>query len=103
MSTVPSGAPTRLRSILINSTTVLLSWHAPYAEYTNGILQEYYHILIIDNITGDQIHYNTEDTHLLVDSLQPNHQYTFRVAAYTSGRGPFSQPITVTLRSLQGR
>ena len=96
------GAPTRLQSILINSTTLLLSWHAPDTECSSGILRDYYHTQIIDNSTGAQINYTTEDTHLLVDNLQPSHQYTFRVAVHTNGRGHvFSQPITVTLHSLQ--
>ena len=91
---VPSGVPTRLRSTVINSNTILLTWHATNAENTNGILQQY-HVEVIDNISTEQTIYTTNDTHLLVDSLQPNHEHTFRVAALT---GPFSKAITVTLQ-----
>lgn len=41
--------------------------------------------------------YTTDRTHLLLNNLYPNHQYTFRVAAYTNERGPFSQLTAETL------
>ena len=54
------------------------------------------HVEINDSISSDQIIYTTNETHLLVDSLQPNHEYSFRVAALTNARGSFSKAITVT-------
>ena len=82
--------------------SVLLSWHAPDAdEYSNGVLRQYY-IEVTDNSSSQTNLYLSDDSYLLVDSLQPGNQYTFRVAAYTSEKGPFSQPISVTLPSLQG-
>ena len=91
----PSDAPTRLQSTLINSTSLLFSWHAPIVEHITR-----YQIQILDsNSTGshDQINYTTENTHLLLSNLQPNHRYTFRVAAYANGRGLFSQLTATTL------
>ena len=82
---------------MINSNTLLLSWHASDAENTNGILRQY-HVEIIDSVSKDEIIYTTDETHLLVDSLQPNGEYTFRVADLTNVRGPFSKAITVTLQ-----
>ena len=79
---------------MINSNTLLLTWHAPDAENINWILRQY-HVEITDGISSDQIIYTTNETHLLVDNLQPNHEYAFRVAALT---GPFSKAITVTLQ-----
>jgi hypothetical protein len=96
ISTAPNGAPTQLQSTLINSTTILLSWNAPNAEYANGILRGY-QIEVIDNSTGIQRNYITDNTHLLLNNLRPIHRYTFRVAAYTNGRGPFSQ-LTVSVQ-----
>ena len=82
--------------------SVLVSWHAPDAdEYSNGVLRKYY-IEITDNSSSQISFYISDDTHLLLDSLQPGHQYTFRVAAYTTEKGPFSRPISITLPSLQG-
>ena len=53
---------------------------------------------------GVQITYNTIDTHLFIETLEPNHLYTFRVAAnyYTIGMGPYSQPVNITINSLEG-
>ena len=41
--------------------------------------------------------YTTDHTHLLLNNLYPDHQYTLRVAAYTNERGPFSQLTAETL------
>ena len=96
---VSSGVPTRLQSIIISSNTLLLSWYASDVENTNGILRQY-HVEITDRISTDQTVYTTNETHLLVDNLQPNHEYTFRVAALTkfNVRGQFSKAISVTLQ-----
>ena len=100
--TVPSGVPTRLMTFAINSTTVLLSWHAPDAdEYSNGVLRQYY-IESTDNSSSQMSFYLSDDTHLLLGSLQSGHQYTFQVAAYTNEKGLFSEPTSITLPSLQG-
>ena len=85
-NTAPNGAPTRLKTTLINSTTIIFLWNAPSAEFLHG-----YRIQVIDNSTGIQMNYTTDSTHLLLNNLYPNHQYTFRVAAHTNERGPFSE------------
>ena len=41
--------------------------------------------------------YTTQDQHLLMDDLRPFAVYTFRVAAYTVERGPFSELLTIVL------
>ena len=86
----------------IDSTRVLVSWHAP-DEYSNGVLHQYC-IEITDDSLGERSFHVSNDTHLLLDSLQPGHQYTFRVATYTgtTEKGPFSQAISTTLPSLPG-
>ena len=99
---MPSGVPTRLMIFSIDSMSVLLSWHTPDAdEYSNGVLRQYY-IEITDNSSSQMSFYISDNTHLLVGRLQPGHQYTFQVAAYTTEKGPFSEPISITLPSLQG-
>ena len=86
----------------IDSASVLVSWHAPDAdEYSNGVIRQYY-IEITDDSSGERSFHVSDNTHLLLDSLQPGHQYTFRVAAYTTEKGPFSEPISITLPSSQG-
>ena len=86
----------------IDSTSVLVSWHAPDAdEYSNGVLRQYY-IEITDDSSGERSFHVSDDTYLLLENLQPGHQYTFRAAAYTTEKRPFSEPISITLPSLQG-
>ena len=98
---VSSSAPTELMTFSIDSTSVLVSWHAP-DEYSNGLLCQYYiEITDINSVSQTSFH-ASDDTHLLLESLQPDHQYTFRVAAYTTEKGPFSEPISITLSSLPG-
>ena len=42
--------------------------------------------------------YTTPDPYLLIDDLEPDVTYTFRVAAYTvGGKGPFSELMEITL------
>ena len=88
--------PTRLKGLFLNSSFLLLSWHSPDALYTSVIhVIEEYHVEVIDGDTGDQYIYTTDDTYILIVSLKPNHQYSFRVAAFAGKRGHFSQPLTV--------
>ena len=89
-------------TLSIDSTSVLVSWHAPDAdEYSNGIMRQYY-IEITDDSSGERSFHVSDDTHLLLESLQRGHQYTFRVATYTTEKGPFSEPISIMLPSLPG-
>ena len=91
-----NGIPTRVQNLLLNDTSLLLSWHSPDALHTNGIIEEYY-VQVINNDTGVQTShvYTTEDTYLLINHLRPDSQYTFRVAAFAGERGQFSQPLTI--------
>ena len=85
--------PTRVQSLLLNETSLLLSWHSP------GIIEEYYHVQVTDHDddTGVQTShvYTTEETYLLINNLRLGSQYSFRVAAYAGERGPFSQPLII--------
>lgn len=111
------SSPSQLQSITVNSTTLLLYWCAPGVPPTEcnhqneslvapykGIISREYHIEVTDDDTEHQLSYTTHNTHLLLGNLQPNHQYTVRVAAYyyNTERGPFSSPFTVILRSSNG-
>ena len=95
---VPTRAPTKLKAYSINSTTLLLSWRAPDADEYSHTQQ--YHVEVTDKNSGQMSHYITENTHLLFNKSRPNHQYAFRVAAYTNRRGPFSQYYSITQHSL---
>ena len=85
----------------LNSTTVFLSWRPPISEHRNGIVRWYY-VEFTQVITSEQFEYTTQDPHLLVNSLQPTVMYTFRIAAYTVGKGPFSLPFNITVNKEKG-
>ena len=93
-----NGTPTRVQALLLNETSLLLSWHSPDALHTNGIIEEY-HVQVtyhdVDTSVQTNRVYATEDTYLLINDISPGSQYTFRVAAYVGERGQFSQSLTI--------
>ena len=61
-----------------------------------GVLLRY-RVEIIEDITRAVTIYTTEDTHLLLTSLRPNHVYTVRVATLINNEiGSYSQLVTIT-------
>ena len=54
------------------------------------------------NSTEAWAHYTTQEQRLLIDNLEPNTVYIYRVAAYTVGRGPFSETLMIVLNSKSG-
>lgn len=95
-----NGIPTRIQALLLNDTSLLISWHSPDALHTNGIIEEY-HVQVTDHyddasFQASHVTFTTEDTYLLINNLRPDSQYTFRVAAYAGERGQFSQPLTIS-------
>ena len=98
----PTATPTELEAYQLNSTSVFLSWKPPLIEYQNGIIRGYYVELNSTDNAESPYTLSTQDQHLLLDSLQPDTVYICRVAAYTVGRGPFSEPLTIVLDSESG-
>ena len=104
----PSAAPTSIEAYQLNLTSAFLSWRPPLAQYHNGIIRGYHiHVELNStdeaaelsgaNSTETKFVYTTQDQHLLMDDLRPFAVYTFRVAAYTVERGPFSEPLMIVL------
>ena len=110
----------QLHSIKLNATTLLLFWSASDAFHDNcystatsknmtskvtlNRLIQGYAVEVTDDSTGDQTSYKTDNRHLVIDNLQPHHQYTFRVAIVSAtDMGPYSQPLTVILNSTEGK
>ena len=91
--TVPTAAPASIEAHQLNSTSVLLSRRPPLAQYQNGIIRGYYVELNSESSSEAEFQYTTQDQYLLVDNLQPYSLYGSRVAAYTVGRGPLSEPF----------
>ena len=96
----PTGVPTRLQSVVINSSTLLFSWNVPNAKFhsANKTVKRFIvEVIAIENSTLSRVKriYTTENTHLLVN-MKANSHYMLRVAAYTKDLGPFAQITAVS-------
>ena len=100
--TAPIAAPNNLEAHQLNFTSIFLSWRPPLIQYWNGIIRGYYVEFTLVNSTEVWAQYTTQDQHLLIDNLEPNTMYVYRVAAYTVGRGPFSETLMIVLNSESG-
>ncbi|ELU00302.1 hypothetical protein CAPTEDRAFT_229069 [Capitella teleta] len=91
---IPGGAPLNFTAIGESATSVLLQWVMPAKSQRNGeiILYE-----IMYNRRGDVIEdytTNTTQRSTLIEGLEPNVDYLFRIRAYTSlGPGPWSNQL----------
>lgn len=96
----PTAPPTEIEVHKFNSTSIFLSWRPPLAQDQNGIIQGYHINFTQDNTTEvfEESEYTTVDPYLLINNLEPDVTYTFRVAAYTvGGKGPFSELMEIIL------
>ena len=89
LSVAPSSAPTNLKAYPMTTTSIFLTWRPPAAESWNGIIRGYY-VEITDNTRTVSYKSVTDDPYFLVKELRTNHKYTFKVAAYTTEPGPYS-------------
>lgn len=90
----PSVAPTNVRGLAINHSTISLEWDSPPTLLLNGILTAYI-IDVTERETGYTFERNTTTTSIILDSLHPHYVYECRVAAYTIESGPFSTVFAV--------
>ena len=101
-SSAPTAPPTEIEVRKFNSTSIFLSWRPPLAQDQNGIIQGYHINFTQENTTEvfEESEYTTVDPYLLINNLEPDVTYTFRVAAYTvGGKGPFSELMEIILTS----
>lgn len=95
-SLAPIAAPQQF-TVSKNSTSLTLSWNPPLFEDTNGLIQ-YYAILVTEVDTNTSLPpMNSFTTQITLSSLHPYYVYKCKVAAYTTGIGPYTSPITVQL------
>ena len=97
------AAPIDTEAYQLNFTSIFLSWRPPLAQYQNGIIRGYHVEFTLVNSTEALFQYTTQDQHLLIDDLEPDVMYACGVAAYTIGRGPFSEPLVIVLNSESGK
>ena len=91
---VPSAPPVNVTTTEVSTTSVHLNWIPPPTEHHNGVITGYVARVTMAN-TQESYNISTNSTtELLVDSLTPDSEYIFAVAAQTAiGIGPFSGAI----------
>ena len=91
----PSSAPLQLKSHVIDSRTLRLSWSVPEPSDHNGVIRGY-HIELYETETDTTQQYETTTTHVVISSLHPDYTYEWSVAAVTVAEGPYSNTVNVT-------
>lgn len=82
-------APTNIRGLAIDDSSISLEWDSPPALLLNGILSAYI-INVTERETGYSFEMNTSRNSIVLNSLHPDYVYECRVAAFTIAAGPFS-------------
>jgi receptor-type tyrosine-protein phosphatase Q len=77
-----------------SSTLVTFEWSPPPTREVNGFVR-YYTVQLRERQSGREWDFIAVDSHINIGSLHPYYHYDFTVAAYTIGRGPFSNVYTV--------
>ena len=94
MFKAPSGAPVSITLIPVNSTANNLTWNEVNCSQRNGLITGYTVMISNSSITYNL---NSTERYIILNDLVFGTVYNISVAAVNSvGRGPFSDPITVT-------
>ena len=98
----PISPPTNIEVHPFNTTSAFLSWRPPLVEDRNGIIREY-DIEVVELNTTTVFMYTIQDPYVLINHLDPNTVHVCRIAAVTTGKGPYSEMITIMLNDHYGR
>ena len=91
----PSAAPQNVTTVVINSTSISVSWYSPPFLDQNGDIIGYQLMITNQNRTNSQplIFNVTNVTSYVATMLQEFEVYSIEIAAETAiGLGPFSKP-----------
>ena len=94
----PLSAPSNVSVHEIRSTFALVHWSPPPVNSTNNI--ENYLIFLDSDENCTNITTSGSEAKILLTSLHPNTNYTFRVAAVAALPGRISDPIYFTTNNL---
>lgn len=96
--TVPTSPPTNVSAVVLSSNAIKVFWDAMPVDIANGIVRNY---IINVTVLESQEEWTVETlyTTITLSELHPYYTFTIRVAAHTTGPGPFSHPQT--LKTLQ--
>ena len=96
LPSVPSAPPRNLSVISVNSTTMTLSWDPPPFDQINGYIRHYV-VTVTELETILEFQEEPTNTQVTLQSLHPYYTYTCRVAAVTTGPGPYTGNVTIQL------
>lgn len=91
----PSAPPLNLTAMVINSSSVQLSWLPPMENQRNGDIR-HYNIRVIELHTGRKFPLSSTNTTFIYAQLHPAYAYQFSVAAVTVDVGPYTDSILTT-------
>ena len=96
LTTAPSGPPTSVHVVVLNSTAVEVQWNLPLANLRNGVVRGFK--VFYEGLGSEQMMDIADGAanEYIVAGLQPGTVYTFSVLAYTVGDGPRSFRLTVS-------
>ena len=94
-SPVPSSAPQLSYGVAVSPICLNITWLPPPVIDINGVIK-YYNIEVTENTTGQVTTYNATDDHIIIGPVLPGNAYHCRVAAFTTGLGPFTDYFIVT-------
>jgi len=96
---VPAGSPLNVSSTNVTSSSARLQWDPPAQRHRNGIIVLYEVMYRLKDNYIDDWTTNTSDPWIVIEGLEPDHDYQFQIRAYTSqGSGPWSdQHVLQTL------
>ena len=83
--------------LVLNASTLTLSWIAPLTRHRNGLIVRY-KIKLDELETGIGREYNSTSYNITINNLHPHYRYSYSVAAETFvGEGPFSVVRTIQM------
>ena len=80
----------------MSSTAITLSWDPLPSDQTNGYIRHYV-ITVTVHETASEFQEQSNHTQVTLQSLHPYYTYTCRVAAVTTGPGPYTGNFTIQL------
>ncbi len=94
LSPEPSGAPQNFTAIGMGSSSVKLQWDLPARKHRNGEIIKYELMYHKRSDETEDYTTNTTDTYEIIEGLEMNTDYIFKIRAYTSmGPGPWSNRL----------
>ncbi len=94
----PSAPPRNVEVTFVNSSSIRIRWTSPAVVNKNGLIR--YYIIKFTSLSDNKtVNYNASSANKEITGLGAYKTYIFRIAAFTTATGPFSD--TIKLQTLQ--